>query len=93
MSLPTFVALPFTSGGWGSVGGTSWSSPTFAGIVNAAGSRQQSSLAQLTKMYNELANPIGYHADFNDITTGDSRCKVGWDLCTGIGSPKTYAGK
>ncbi len=79
--------------GWGSVGGTSWSSPTFAGIVNAAGSRQQSSLAQLTKMYNEMANPIVYHADFNDITMGDSRCKVGWDLCTGLGSPRTYAGK
>ena len=79
--------------GWGSVGGTSWSSPTFAGIVNAAGSRQQSSLAQLTMMYNELASPIQYHADFNDITQGDPRCKVGWDLCTGIGSPHTYAGK
>ena len=79
--------------GWGSVGGTSWSSPTFAGIVNAAGSRQPSSLAQLTKMYNELASPIGYHADFNDITLGDPRCKVGWDLCTGLGSAKTYAGK
>jgi hypothetical protein len=61
--------------------------------VNAAGGRQQSSLAQLTKMYNELASPIVYHADFNDITTGDPRCKVGWDLCTGLGSPKTYAGK
>jgi hypothetical protein len=61
--------------------------------VNAAGSRQQSSLAQLTTMYNELFSPIKYHADFNDITTGDSHCKIGWDLCTGIGSPKTYAGK
>ena len=80
-------------GGWGSVGGTSWSSPTFAGIVNAAGSRQQSSMAQLTKMYSEMANPVLYHTDFNDITTGDSRCKIGWDLCTGIGSPRTYAGK
>ena len=79
--------------GWGSVGGTSWSSPTFAGIVNAAASRQTSSAAQLTKMYSELANPIQYHADFNDITAGDSRCKIGWDLCTGLGSPKTYAGK
>jgi subtilase family serine protease len=86
-------AAIYLNGGWGSVGGTSWSSPTFAGIVNAAGSRQQSSLAQLTTMYNELFSPIKYHADFNDITTGDSHCKVGWDLCTGIGSPKTYAGK
>jgi subtilase family serine protease len=83
----------YLEGGWGSVGGTSWSSPTFAGIVNAAGSRQPSSLAQLTLMYGELFNPIKYHADFNDITQGDPRCKVGWDLCTGIGSPRTYAGK
>jgi len=79
--------------GWGSVGGTSWSSPTFAGIVNAAGSLEPSSAAQLTKMYNELFNPVLYHTDFNDITQGDHRCKIGWDLCTGIGSPRTYAGK
>ena len=44
-------------------------------------------------MYNELSSPIKYHADFNDITLGDPHCKVGWDLCTGIGSPHTYAGK
>ncbi len=88
-----FCCTAIYLGGWGSVGGTSWSSPTMAGIVNAAGSRQQSSLAQLTTMYNELFSPIKYHADFNDITQGDPRCKVGWDLCTGIGSPKTYAGK
>jgi len=79
--------------GWGSVGGTSWSSPTFAGIVNAAGSQEQSSVAQLTKMYNELGNPIEYRADFNDITQGAPQCKPGWDLCTGLGSAHTYAGK
>src|SRR5580698_727460 len=79
--------------GWGSVGGTSWSSPTFAGIVNAAGSLKQSSSAQLTMMYNEMASPILYHSDFNDITIGDPHCKAGWDLCTGIGSAHTYAGK
>lgn len=89
-----FCCAPiYLAGGWYSVGGTSWSSPTFAGIVNAAGSQQKSSMAELTMMYNELANPTEYAADFNDITTGDSRCMVGWDLCTGIGSPKTYAGK
>ncbi|MGB9074976.1 MAG: S53 family peptidase [Terriglobales bacterium] len=79
--------------GWYSVGGTSWSSPTFAGIVNAAGNRQKSSVAELTMMYNELANPTEYSADFNDITQGDSRCTVGFDQCTGIGSPRTYVGK
>jgi hypothetical protein len=61
--------------------------------VNAAGNLQKSSVAELTMMYNELANPTEYAADFNDITQGDSRCKVGFDLCTGIGSPRTYAGK
>jgi len=86
-------AAIYVNGSWRSVGGTSWSSPTFAGIVNAAGSLQPSSLAELTMFYNELANPTQYAAYWNDITTGDSRCKVGWDLCTGIGSPKTYGGK
>jgi len=86
-------AAVYLQGGWLDVGGTSWSSPTFAGIVNAAGSRLSSSVAQLTMMYNELANPIDYAADFNDVTSGDSRCAVGWDRCAGIGSPKTYAGK
>ena len=86
-------AAIYLQGGWHSVGGTSWASPTFAGIVNAAGNLQKSSVAELTMMYNELANPTEYSADFNDITQGDSRCKVGFDLCTGIGSPRTYVGK
>jgi len=86
-------AAIYLEGGWYSVGGTSWASPTFAGIVNAAGSKQKSSVAELTTMYNELANPTEYQADFNDITQGDSRCTVGFDQCTGIGSPRTYAGK
>ena len=79
--------------GWGEVGGTSWSSPTFAGIVNAAGQLQKSSEAELTMIYKEYANKQQHKAYFNDITQGDSRCKVGWDVCAGVGSPKTYAGK
>jgi subtilase family serine protease len=86
-------AAIYLQGGWYSVGGTSWGSPTFAGIVNAAGNKQTSSKNELTWMYNELANPTEYKADFNDITQGDSRCKVGFDQCTGIGSPRTYVGK
>jgi kumamolisin len=82
-------AAIFLQGGWLSVGGTSWGSPTFAGIVNAAGSRLKSSNAQLTMMYNELGNAN----EFFDITQGSSFCMIGWDLCAGIGSPRTYAGK
>jgi kumamolisin len=86
-------AAIYVQGGWYSVGGTSWASPTFAGIVNAAGKLQKSSVAELTSMYTELANPTQYKADFNDVKLGDSRCKVGFDQCTGIGSPHTYNGK
>src|SRR5262249_2622585 len=80
-------AAIFLQGSWFSVGGTSWGSPTFAGIVNAAGTKHNNSVAALTQYYNELADPTQYGADFNDITAGDSRCKVGFDQCTGIGSP------
>lgn len=86
-------AAIYLQGGWSSVGGTSWASPTFAGIVNAAGHQEQSSVDELTWMYGELANPTEYADDFNDITAGASQCKVGWDECAGIGSPKSYVGK
>jgi subtilase family serine protease len=86
-------AVIYLEGGWYSVGGTSWASPTFAGIVNAAGSKHKSTAAELTMMYNELANPAEYAADFYDITQGAAQCTVGWDLCAGIGSARTYAGK
>ncbi|MFY9741523.1 MAG: S8 family serine peptidase [Candidatus Sulfotelmatobacter sp.] len=89
-----FCCAPiYLEGGWYGVGGTSWASPTFAGIVNAAGNRQQSSVDELTWMYSELANQTEYSEDFYDITQGAPQCKVGWDECAGIGSPRTYAGK
>jgi len=89
-----FCCAPiYLQGGWYSVGGTSWASPTFAGIVNAAGNKAAGSVAELNMMYNVLANPSQYAVDFFDVTQGDSHCKVGFDECTGIGSPRTYSGK
>lgn len=80
-------------GGWNSVGGTSWSSPTFAGIVNAAGEKKMSTHAELTAIYQEYVNKKVYHAHFHDITQGNSHCTLGWDICDGVGSPRTYKGK
>jgi len=82
-----------SQGGWTGVAGTSWSSPTFAGIVNAAGGKQKSTKDELTMIYKEYANKKQYKADFRDITVGDSACKKGWDLCAGVGSALTYKGK
>lgn len=83
----------YLQGQWGSVGGTSWSSPTFAGIVSAAGEKMKSTHDELTSIYKEYTIKKQYKADFYDITQGDSQCKVGWDLCAGVGSPRTYKGK
>jgi subtilase family serine protease len=89
-----FCCAPiYLEGAWYSVGGTSWATPTFAGIVNAAANKRQSTLDELTWIYGEYAIPAEYDADFYDITAGDSRCVTGWNLCAGVGSPRTYAGK
>jgi kumamolisin len=89
-----FCCAPiYLEGGWYSVGGTSWASPTFAGIVNAAGNKAKGSTAEHTMIYNVLANPSEYATDFYDITQGSSECAVGFDECSGIGSPRTYNGK
>jgi kumamolisin len=86
-------AAIYLQGGWGEVGGTSWSSPTFAGIVNAAGMLNKSTHDELTMIYKEYTNKKEYKADFFDITQGSSYCMVGWDLCAGVGSARTYGGK
>jgi len=88
-----YCCAPIYLQGWFDVGGTSWASPTFAGIVDSAGLLKQSSIDELTMIYKELANSQRYKSAFNDITTGDSSCTAGWDMCAGVGSPHTYKGK
>jgi kumamolisin len=82
-------------GGWFLVGGTSAATPTWAGIVNAAGSFAASSNAELTTIYKNL----GVAADYNDIKLGDCGpymgyvATTGWDPCTGVGSDVGLKGK
>jgi subtilase family serine protease len=97
--LDNFVAPDYGStycGGtpcWLIVGGTSVSSPTWAGIVNAAGSFRASTNAELSEMYSQNESV------FNDITLGTCGVYIGyfasrgWDFCTGLGSPQSYSGK
>src|SRR5215469_12449718 len=83
------------NGGWYIVGGTSASSPIWAGIVSAAGSNVGSSWAELSMVYKNRSNK----ADFTDIKSGvcgpwnGNLSLPGYDLCAGIGSPRGYAGK
>jgi len=82
-------------GAWWIVGGTSVASPSLAGIVNAAGSKNTSSDTELTEIYNHL----GVVTDFGDTIKGscyfyDGYLAVkGWDFCTGVGSVKGKIGK
>jgi subtilase family serine protease len=83
---------------WLIVGGTSVSAPTAAGIINAAGAvggYATSTNAELTKIYNNMA----VTTDFGDVTYGSCYyyagvyAATGYDLCTGIGSPRSLVGK
>ncbi len=88
---------------WWIVGGTSLATPLWAGVLNAAstasGHFAASTQAELTKMYSEYASHSAYAADFWDITYGacnfysGSFSGGGYDLCTGLGSPKGLGGK
>lgn len=87
------TSSPATGLGWYVVGGTSVSSPSLAGIVNAAGAFRPSSQAENQAIYS--GDPFA----FNDITYGDCGLNIsnftlpGYDLCTGIGTVKTLRGK
>lgn len=73
--------------GWFTVGGTSLATPLTAGMTNSLGNFAASSNLQLTELYK--AAPFT-----TDITYGACYyysayyAAPGWDLCTGMGSPK-----
>ena len=83
-------------GGWFIAGGTSVSSPSLAGILNAAGKFAASSQAENSLIYRHLFSD---RADFRDIIFGNcglnigNFARVGWDFCTGVGSDFGLGGK
>ena len=74
---------------WVVVGGTSVASPAVAALVNNAGAFRVSTTAQLNAMYGNRARP----RYITDITGGScpnaasGSASIGYDLCTGIGTP------
>jgi len=93
----------YYSSSWWIVGGTSVAAPTITGIINAAATKSgkfaASTTAELTTVYGSLASKTMYPADFTDIKYGACNyysgtfSATGYDLCTGVGSPKGLAGK
>lgn len=78
--------------GWFQVGGTSLSSPSLAGVVALIDQSLGHSLDSydfLTDLY--AATNSSYNTNYHDITSGsngDYNAKSGYDLVTGIGTPK-----
>ncbi len=74
--------------GWMIVGGTSWSAPSFAAMVNQSGSFLPSTNDELTRIY---ANGASYR-DINSGWCGyygGVNASAGWDICTGLGVNNT----
>lgn len=94
----------YGAGGWVVVGGTSVASPSLAGIVNRAGNKLGGVLgtggpwytaSENNLIYSQLPTATAYKANFNDVKTGSngSAAGVGYDQCTGVGSPRGLLGK
>ncbi len=89
--------------GWLVVGGTSVSSPALAGIVNNANNRLGQSGAghyhtgENNLLYSQLLSYTAYPANFYDVSTGSNgvghNAGIGYDECTGVGSPRGKKGK
>jgi subtilase family serine protease len=85
------------STGWYDIGGTSLSTPQWAGIVAIADQLKGHGLGLINNALYALANGPTYAADFYDVTTGNNGANApdvpgysatpGWDPVTGLGTP------
>ena len=92
-------------GGFVVVGGTSVASPALAGLVNSSNNRLGQAgpggdggwftPGENNLLYAQLGSAKNYPDNFYDVTTGSNghSAVTGYDQCTGVGSPRTKAGK
>jgi subtilase family serine protease len=83
-------------GGWFIIGGTSCSSPQFAGLVAIADQIAGHGLGLINPTLYDLAAGPNYGTYFYDVTTGNNQADpdvpgypatAGWDPVTGLGTP------
>jgi subtilase family serine protease len=82
--------------GWFTVGGTSCSTPQWAGLVAIADQISGSDLGYINPgLYKIGSDPVRYANDFFDVTVGRNQttsipgysASPGWDAVTGLGTP------
>lgn len=92
------TGLAFYQGGaWSLAGGTSASTPLWAGIMAIADQMAGHPLGFIDPALYKLAGSSTYTEDFHDITVGDNTnhaakvagysATTGWDAATGLGTP------
>jgi subtilase family serine protease len=93
---PLVYATGAGAGGWFIVGGTSCSSPEFAGLVAIADQIAGHGLGLINPTLYALASGPNYGTYFYDVTTGNNQANptvpgfpatTGWDPVTGLGTP------
>lgn len=84
------------STGWYDIGGTSLSTPQWAGLIAIAAQLNGAGLGPINAALYKIAAGPNYSADFYDITVGNNQADpsvagypatVGWDPVTGLGTP------
>ena len=101
-----YFSYPGSGAGWLIFGGTSVCTPVLAGIVNSASNflNEASFFNEHSLLYAEYQGAFSYPSEFTDVSRGTCgppfppapggyTAGVGYDFCTGIGSPKTLIGK
>ncbi|GAB3147378.1 hypothetical protein GCM10027258_40670 [Amycolatopsis stemonae] len=83
----------YMNGGWQDVGGTSLSSPLWAGYVAMVNQKAKAggktNLGGINPTLYSIAKGSAYSSNFHDVTTGTNgtySAGTGYDLCTGWGS-------
>jgi subtilase family serine protease len=97
---PLVYATGAGAGGWFIVGGTSCSSPQFAGLVAIADQIAGHGLGLINPTLYALSAGPNYGTYFYDVTTGTNQADptvpgfpatTGWDPVTGLGTPNAAA--
>lgn len=104
---PNTGYVVYDDGSWGSVGGTSAAAPLWAAVVALTDASQLcggSSVGFLNPSLYAIAATTGYRSSFHDIVTGNDDYQgsgyvgglypagPGYDMASGLGSPKVTSG-
>jgi kumamolisin len=81
------VWYPDSTGGTPPIGGTSASTPLWAGLIALLNQCLQTRLGFVTPLLYKIGSPSNALLDVAKGNNGDYSAGRGWDACTGLGSP------